>query len=188
MTLGLKSTEGLILNAVRDWWISYLTIFEAGSWNKTIPRICHVITLKNFQNVVPFLKAENDHLAYYKTTLPFLVNMKSAIRYSCIFFFFLIQRKFVASSPTSKDGTYKKFGQWLKETYVNGQPSQAEMQAVVDEDAAFNYQFPNDLPIEQYVPFDEYPEKGGTVWIMKWSNASLFILIIKSLHPFLLYP
>ena len=55
----------------------------------------------------------------------------------------------------------------MKETYVNGQPSQAEMQAVVDEDAAFNYQLPNDLPIEQYVPFDEYPEDGGTVWIMK---------------------
>ena len=45
--------------------------------------------------------------------------------------------------------------------YINGQPSQAEIQAVIDEDTAFNYQLPNDLPIEQYVPFDEYPDEAG---------------------------
>ena len=70
------------------------------------------------------------------------------------YLYFIIQCKFVASTSTSKDGTHKQFGRWLKDNYANGQPSQSEVQAVVDEDAACNY----NQPIEQDVPFVDYPD------------------------------
>lgn len=50
-----------------------------------------------------------------------------------------LKRKFARSIPASRDGTYKRFVQWLKENYCNGQPSLEEIQTVIDEDVAYNY-------------------------------------------------
>ena len=42
-------------------------------------------------------------------------------------------------TPTSKDGTFKQFDQWLNDNHCNGKPSLVEIQTVVEEDVAYNY-------------------------------------------------
>lgn len=42
-------------------------------------------------------------------------------------------------TPTSKDGTYKQFDQWLNDNHCNGKPSLVDIQTVVEENVAYNY-------------------------------------------------
>ena len=54
----------------------------------------------------------------------------------------LFQRKFARESQEPKNDTFKKFREWLDQTFVTGIPSEEEWQRIMEDDDAYNYAQP----------------------------------------------
>ena len=72
-----------------------------------------------------------------------------------------MKRKFGRMTPTSKDGTYKQFDQWLNDNHCNGKPSLVDIQTVVEEDVAYNYDHNSAAMPDDLYPSTRSPQLDG---------------------------